>query len=177
MNETTRYQPQDASWRRQPVEQLRLLNPAFLGTLLYCAAKGHQQESQDQDGLPYALAFVALPVVLHKATRETLPRAINTSLAAWLSVNTSAQVGFPHRARALAPLVRQAVAVSSAGGLIELQGSSIVPSATVRRINQYGSQSASQEVINCAKKAVFVGRWFATSGDYPTVMALWGVRP
>lgn len=52
-------------WRRQPQEQVRLLNPAFLGALIYSASKGYEEES-DGSGLPYALAFVALPAVLQK---------------------------------------------------------------------------------------------------------------
>ncbi|SFS13775.1 hypothetical protein SAMN05216570_2942 [Dyella sp. OK004] len=177
MNETIGLRKKDASWHRQPIEQIRLLNPSFLGTLLYMAAKGHQEEQDDEQGLPYALAFVVLPVVLQKVTREALPRRINTSLVAWLSVNPFAQVGFPDRARALAPLVRQAIAISSAGGLIQLQGTHIAPLASQRRVNKYGAGFATAEVIDCAKMAHFVGRWFAASGDYSTVMALWGVRP
>lgn len=38
-------------WRRQPQEQVRLLNPAFLGALIYSAAKGYEEES-DGSGLP-----------------------------------------------------------------------------------------------------------------------------
>lgn len=177
MNESTELRQQDTSWHRQPVEQMRLLNPSFMGTLLYFAASGYQQERDDEKGLPYALAFVTLPVVLQKATREALPRGISTSLAAWLSVNPFAQVGFPDRARALAPLIRQAIAISSAGGLIQIQGALIAPLAPLKRIKRYASKSATSEVISCAKMAKFVGRWFAVSGDYSTVMALWGVRP
>ena len=177
MNESSESRYQEAPWRRQPVEQIRLLNPAFLGTLIYCAAKGYQQHREDEEGISYALPFLVLPIVLQKATRDALPRAISTSLAAWLCVNPFAQVGFPDRARAIAPLVRQAIALSSAGKLIRLDSGRIIPNAPVKRVNQYGSQLATLEVVECAKKAQFVGRWFAASGDYSTVMALWGVCP
>ncbi len=166
----------DSSWRRRPVEEVRLLNPAFLGTLLYCAAKGYQSKD-DKVGLPYALAFVALPVVLQKATRDDIPRAISTSLAAWLSVHPSALVGFPDRARAIAPLVRQSIAMSCAGSVISLEQNQIFPRANMRQLNEYKRDAATTEVVDCMKKAHFVGRWLAASGDYTTVMALWGVRP
>ncbi|HFF6158322.1 three component ABC system middle component [Stenotrophomonas maltophilia] len=163
-------------WRRQPPEQIRLLNPAFLGTLIYSAAKGYEEES-DGSGLPYALAFVALPVVLQKVTRENLPRSISTSLAAWLSVHPSALVGFSDRAKSIAPLVRQSVAVAASSGMISLDGHRLVPELNVRKINKYGREVATPEVADCIKKAHFSGRWFAAAGDYSTVMALWGVRP
>jgi hypothetical protein len=165
-----------AEWRQQPVEQIRLLNPAFLGALLYCAAKGYEDES-DQRGLPYALAFVAAPAVLQKATRDQLPRAISTTLAAWLSVNPSVLVGFSDRAKAIAPLVRHSIAASCAGGLLCLDSSQVTAAASIRRLNNYRSTAGTTEVLDCTKKAYFVGRWFAASGDYKTVMALWGVRP
>ena len=38
-------------------------------------------------------------------------------------------------------------------------------------------RDATDEVRACIKKAEFVGKWFALSGDYTTVMALWGVAP
>ena len=165
-----------AGWRQQPVEQIRLLNPAFLGAVLYCAAKGYEEES-DQRGLPYALAFVAAPAVLQKATRNQLPRAISTTLAAWLSVNPSVLVGFSERAKALAPLVRHSIAASCAGGLLCLDGNQVTAAANVRRLNKYRNTAGTTEVLDCTKKAYFAGRWFAASGDYKTIMALWGVRP
>lgn len=172
-NEPGRVEP---LWRRHPPEQVRLLNPAFLGTLLYCAAKGYEDES-DGVGLPYALAFVVMPAVLQKATRESFPRAISTSLAAWLSVHPSALVGFPDRAKAIMPLVRQSIAVATSSGLISIAGHRLAPELNVRKLNRYASQSATPEVADCIKKAHFAGRWFAAAGDYTTVMALWGVRP
>jgi len=175
MNQPVAFLAEEPAWRKQPIEQIRLLNPAFLGALLYCAADGYQQQG-DRGGLPYALAFVVMPAVLQKATRDELPRAISTNLAAWLSVHPSALVGFPDRAKAIVPLVRQAIAVSCTGGLLRLNGHQIVPVASARRLNEYG-KFATPEVIHCIKKAHFAGRWFAASGDYTTVMALWGVRP
>jgi len=168
--------PVEPLWRRQPVEQLRLLNPTFLGALLYSTAQGYKDEG-DGRGLPYALAFVALPAVLQKATRENFPRAISTSLAAWLSIHPSVLVGFAERAKAVAPLIRQSIAVAGSGGLISLDGQRIVPDSHVRKLRKYGRQSATPEVVDCIKKAHFAGRWFAAAGDYTTVMALWGVRP
>jgi hypothetical protein len=38
-------------------------------------------------------------------------------------------------------------------------------------------REASDEVKACIKRAAFLGKWFALSGDYTTVMALWGVTP
>src|SRR5690242_8788952 len=114
-----------SAWREQPAEQARLFNPAFLGALIFCAVRGYEAASDEERGLPYSLAFLALPIVLHKSTRDALPRTISTSLAAWISVNAHAQVGFPARASALVPMVRDAIAVACHGGLLEIDGSQL----------------------------------------------------
>ena len=165
------------AWRDQPVEQARLLNPAFLGALLCSAADGYIKEAQGSGGLNYALSFIALPIVLQKGTRDALPKSKATSMIAWMSANPLAQVGFADRARALSPLVKDAILVASRGGIIRLQGTEVISVASPKRLAGYDSATSSGEVRDCLKKANFVGRWFAVSGEYTTVMALWGVRP
>lgn len=164
-------------WRDQPLEQARLLNPGFLGALLFNLADGYQQASEMDNALPYALSYVGLPIVLHKATRDALPASVRTSMVAWISVNAFAQVGFAERTKALVPLVRDAIAVSYRGSLVDLSDARIRPLASQRQVTKFAANSRSGEVRDCLKKATFVGRWFAGSGDYTTVMALWGIRP
>ena len=90
-------------WVERPPEQARLLNPAFVGVTIWACARGYA--SVREIGLPYALSFVAVPITLHKATREDLPRSTRTSMASWLAENPRALVGFAERARAVVPLV------------------------------------------------------------------------
>lgn len=164
-------------WRNQAVEQARLLNPAFLGALVMEAARGYEDESGDAQGLPYALAFVALPVVLHKPTRDALPRQIRTSLAAWVVEHPEAQVGFPERSTALVPLVKDAILLASRDGLLRLEGTRFKATGNRRSLDAYSKSCQSLEVQECLKKALFLGRWFSRAGEATTVMALWGVRP
>ncbi|WP_282276228.1 three component ABC system middle component [Stenotrophomonas sp. PS02297] len=164
-------------WREQPSEQARLFNPAFLGALVLCSADGYQRTSQERHGLPYPLAFLVLPIVLHKLTREALPRTTRTSLPAWISVNAYTQVGFPVRASSLVSSTKDSIAVACRGGLIAIEGSRLCARAKMSTITQFANTVRSPEVSDCLKKAQFVGKWFSGSGDYQTIMALWGVRP
>jgi hypothetical protein len=160
-------------WIGRPPEQARLLNPAFIGATIWSCARGYA--SVDDRGLPYALAFVAVPVVLHKATREALPRTTRTSMVSWLAENPRAQVGFPDRARALVPSVKEAVLFAS-NGILMLQEARLSAGDRPRSMARF-VREATDEVRACIKKAEFVGKWFAGSGHYTTVMALWGVAP
>jgi hypothetical protein len=162
------------AWPDRSVEQARLLNPAFLAALLWACTEGYS--SIAEQGIPYPLLFVAMPVTLHKATRENLPRTARTSLAAWLVQNPQAHVLFAERATALVPLIKEGILFGANGQLIELSSSRILASTQPRSMKSFLLQ-ASEEVKDCMKKAKFVGKWFASSGDHTTIMALWGVTP
>jgi hypothetical protein len=161
-----------ASWSDRPIEQARLLNPAFLAALIWSCAEGYG--SIDTQGIPYPLSFVAMPIVLHKSTRESLPRAISTSLPAWLRAQPQVHVRFAERATSLVPLVKEGVLFGANGRMLNVSATRIVAAPRSRSMARFLRES-SNEVKDCMKKAKFVGRWFASSGDYTTVMALWGI--
>jgi Family of unknown function (DUF6521) len=161
-------------WSDRPVEQARLLNPAFLAALIWSCAEGYN--SINAQGIPYPLSFVAMPIVLHKSTRERLPRAISTSLATWLRENPQVHIRFAERATSLVPLIKEGVLFGVNGQLLNVSSSRIA--AATRPISMTSFlRDSSDEVRDCITKAKFVGRWFASSGDYVTIMSLWGVAP
>jgi Family of unknown function (DUF6521) len=67
-------------WTGRPREEANLLNPAFCCTALTSSIVGYM--GVDAEGMPYPLAFMILPIALHKTTREALPQNTRTSLAA-----------------------------------------------------------------------------------------------
>lgn len=161
-------------WSERPIEQARLLNPAFLAALLWSCARGYG--SVDDKGAPYPILFVAVPVVLHKATRESLPRSTRTSLAAWLGEHPQVHVRFAERAKALVPLIKEGLLFGSGGRLLVVSSPRVIAASRPNSVARL-LRDASNEVTTCMRKAEFVGKWFASSGDYSTVMALWGVAP
>lgn len=163
-----------APWSERSVESARLLNPAFLGVLLWHVAGAYASASGKPQ--PYPLSFLAAPIILHAGTRESLPATTRTSLVSWLGENPKAIAGFAERAVALAPLVKEAILFSSSSGLLAVQESRILAEARPRSMAAF-ERGSSSEVTVCVKKSAFVGRWFALAGDYTTVMALWGVAP
>jgi hypothetical protein len=163
-----------AAWAEQPAEEARLLNPAFVGALAWACADGHAKE--DDEGFPYPLVFVALPVVLHQPTRAALPRDTRTSLAAWLVGHPRALVGFAERAAALVPTVKSALLLAFGNGLLTMAGGRVHAGRRPRPMTSFEGQ-ATDEVRACLKRGRFVGQWFARAGSPATVMALWGVAP
>jgi hypothetical protein len=97
-------------------------------------------------------------------------------MASWLSDNTRAQVGFAERSRSLVPLVKEAILFASNGAMLSLEDTRLVAADRPRSMARF-EREATDEVKSCIKKAEFVGKWFAGSGNYTTIMALWGIAP
>ena len=77
-------------WAERPTELAYLFNPAYCGLLLREAIDGYNAEKPE--GMFFPLAFLVLPVVLHRHTRELLPRGITTALQPWLQEHPQVHV-------------------------------------------------------------------------------------
>ena len=163
------------TWTARPKEEAYLLNPAFCCTTLAAAICGYANVREE--GVPFPLAFMFLPIVLHKPTRDRLPPNTRTSMAAWLQDYSDARVLFYERLVSLKPHTREAVQfgmlvdwiVPRDGGFL---GTTLSESDVNRSIRKLAD-----EARECVMRARFLGKWFAAAGATHTVMAFWGVLP
>lgn len=156
-------------------EERALLNPAFCSQMLWHAARGHA--TRTSGGLAFEESFLVLPFILHAPTRAALPHDTRTSLAVWLSKNPLARGIVADRARLLVPFVREALVFGVMHRLIDLtQGRVEAQPGWANRISAVLADT-NNDVRDCARRAEFVGRWFASTGSATTVLALIGVRP
>lgn len=162
-------------WADRSHEERALLNPSFCATLLWHAARGHGAEGNV--ALSFEESFLVLPFVLHRGTRESLPRSSRTSLAAWLDEYPLAQGRVANRARLLAPFTKEALMFGGAHGLIRLNSGRLHADPGWQRVVSRVLKLSSDEVKGCANRAAFIGKWFAQTGSAATVLALTGVRP
>jgi len=102
--------------------------------------------------------------------------AITTSLAVWVVRNPLASSRIANRAQLLVPFTKEALTFGGIHGLLIISGNTVAPSLDWRRKVTATLKTSSEEVRTCAKRAEFLGRWFAKSGSPDTVMALIGVR-
>jgi len=163
------------NWSERAGEERALLAPSFSATLLWQAAVGHHAEVKR--GVPLELAFLVLPIVLHRGTRELLPKSVVTSLPVWLEENPLIRSGIAERARTLVPFTKDAMTFGGTRGLFSISPSEITAVAGWKRKLNSVLKGTSLEVADCVKRAEFLGRWFARIGNGATVMALLGVRP
>lgn len=162
-------------WRERPRDQANLFNPAFLAVLIERCSYGHRERSGQ--GIRWPLIFIALPAVLHKETREALPKAVTSSMASWTGSHPLLVAALPERARALEPYVREALLFALTHGLVRFEDDRLLSCNLGRPPEDHPWRGPTDDFRSCATKAAFFGRWCAVSGLPATVFALWGVRP
>lgn len=162
-------------WVERTREEQGLLNPSFCALLLWHAAVGF--EADEAAAMPFEESFLVLPLVLHRGTREALPRSSRTSLAVWLQEHPLTQGRVATLAQALVPFTKEALMFAGVRGFITLDAGTVHAEPDWQRTTRRVLRQASDEVTLCAKRAEFVGKWFAQTGSSTTVLALLGVRP
>lgn len=168
------------AWQERTIEQRNLLNPAFCAIAVWHLARGYNTESKAVGatftGLPIELAFLGASFVLRGQTRDQLPRMTTTSLAAWVHDHPLERSAVAKGVFVLRDTVREALLFGAQRGLLSLDGSRLDPSdVQTKRMNAY-LRASTDDVRECLRQAVFVGRWLCKAGEPPTVLALLGVK-
>jgi hypothetical protein len=161
-------------WNDRPPEIANLFNPAFCGILLTRAVCGYTSEAGM--GMPLALTFLALPIVLHEQTRDLLPPSKSTWMIQWLQRNPQVRVGFAARVQSLSSCTRECLLFMTAHGHLRMADSGrLLEGAPFGSIAKLFRRSA--ELKKCVSKAELIGKMFAKAGKPPTIFAFWGIRP
>lgn len=160
-------------WEDRPSEVANHLNPAFCSLLLFEAVSGYSERSGQ--GMAYPLAFLVLPIVLHRRTREALPRDTRTRLHTWMQGSPTSRIGFVRRAQSLKGYTQESLIFGLQRGVLDIDESGLL--ITTRRSLPKLPAPSNSEPNDIRKRATFLGKWFADAGDVGTVLAMWGVRP
>lgn len=156
----------------RPAERDALYNPAFVALILAQAAAEHERRAGD--GLPFSLAFLVAPIVLHGPTRQALPKQARSKMALWLEEHPVQRAGLGRRAASLVPAVRAGIRYGLRSGSLILEDAILTapkPKVTSDEI------MLSAEVNEILKRGSFIGGWFALAGPVSGIYALWRVRP
>jgi len=163
-------------WPKRVVEEANLFNPAFCAVLLAKASEEYTKKTQQP--LPFALAFLVLPVVLHCGTRAALPGSTVTSLLPWVQEHREQLVNFSGRVQSLRPITREALLFGAQNETLAVVGSGGIAigarrlSATEKRTGLF-----TDEARECVERAGFLGRWLAAAGTPATIYSAWGIAP
>ena len=153
-------------WGERSRVQATLLNPALLAAVVSQAAWSFEQT---RDPMNWPLAFLVPPLVLHRPTRLALPRDTRTHLSTWLSRQPVLRAGFPARAAAMTPLVREGIRLGLRHDVLALS------EGRMRGVDL--GQGPPGEARLLLRSSALVGRWFAKTDQASTIFALLGVAP
>src|SRR5271156_3053360 len=94
-------------WQKRAVEEANLFNPAFCAVLLAKTAEEFTKKTNRP--FPFPLAFLVLPVILHRGTRAALPGSTVSSLLTWVQGNRDQLVNFSGRVQSLQAITKEAI--------------------------------------------------------------------
>jgi hypothetical protein len=155
-------------------DEIALFNPAFVARLLHRSASDLEQAGGT--GMSISLMFLAVPLVLHKPTRDDLPSNAASQMQQWIREHPRHMAGLTDRVLSLRPFTGIAVRFGLAHGLLAADGP-LVRAGSVRRKPPGFNAMETDEVDQCLRTAGFIGRWFARQPDAATLLAWWGLRP
>jgi hypothetical protein len=159
------------SWDLRPIEIANLLNPAFCGEIMLNTMTSYQATAKKN--FPFALSFLILPIILYSHTRQIIP--LKQDMYSWIQENPEIKIGFADRTNQLVPYTKEAISFLLQKGYIisdNMGNLSPVKSLKVRK-----KENATNEVNDCIKMSIIIGRKFARSGSVSVTYAMWGVMP
>ena len=166
------------AWEYRSPEEANLLNPPFVGGLCFQTIKEYCNKTKDE--APYPLPFLAISLVLHKKTRESLPSSIRTTFVSWVlsPEGTQAKAKYAAHAQALAPVIKETISFAVKNDMLVItQSGNFALGLKHKKISAQAPNDFTDEVNDCFKCATFCGRWLARAGKVETIMALLGVKP
>jgi hypothetical protein len=160
------------SWENRPVEVANLLNPAFCGELLHFTITSYY--AQSQRNFPFSLSYLVLPIILHSNTRKRIP--LKKDMFSWIEENPDMKIGFSDRVKSLIPFSQEALLF-----LIQTNFANIDNLGNLYVVNPLNEKKyksiGSDEITDCIKKSVIIGRKLASAGSVPVIYAMWGIKP
>ena len=135
-------------------EEVALFNPAFLARLLHAAASDYK--STAQVGMPAPLAFLLLPLVLHKPTRDDLPMLATVQMQKWIREHPQHLAGLDARVRAMRPFVGLAVRFGLRHALLESSDGGISAGSVKRRPAGFATSNRQKWTIAAASRSCLV---------------------
>lgn len=171
-----------------------MLNPALLAAVTANAAMQYERERQEP--MPWPLAFLVAPLVLHKGTRDVLPRTTATHLSTWIANNPTVHAGFAPRAAQLRTTVLEgirfglrydALSATDEGALRGHLSGGVVDDRGKARLLARARAAGEDRIVavlaegtdlgQIVTRAGLVGRWMTKLESPATAFVMLGVRP
>lgn len=161
------------SWDLRPAEVAYFYNPAYVGRLLKEFITSYQSEKPE--GVPFELIFIAIPLIILKSFRISLPNTTRTQLHNWIQDNTDYKIEFASIVRELSPFIKESLIFLLQRNILLISENGKLVAGSTRLTKKQAKDTV--EILESINKAKFVGKWLAKAGEVTTIYAIWGIRP
>jgi hypothetical protein len=161
------------TWSERSRTQAVMLNPALLATLTANAASQYRDHSDHL--MPWFYAYIVAPLVLHRGTRESLPKNVRANLNTWVADHPVEHAGFAPRAVSLRDSVQEGLRFGLRTGLLSVNDAGGVTASLAK--GRGHSLAKDSEVQAIVARAGFVGKWLTKIEQPATVFVVLGVAP
>jgi hypothetical protein len=164
----------ELAWQQRPPEEAHIFNPAFCGELISRTVGEFHKACKRP--LNLAVAFLILPLILHKPTRDQLPGRANVAFAGWIADKNPLLAELPGRASRLRPISRESLLFALRHGLLAFEEGGLVPGPHAVKPGAK-APSSTADVDEARRGAGMLGRWFANQGRQSVILQGMGVTP
>lgn len=131
--------------------------------------------SANGKNFPFALAFIVLPLILHKKTRDSFPRDSRPAFHQWCENNAHLKIDLPERIANIVPFTREALQFLIVHDAITFDRSGGIT------VNDYKTKAIStdreSDLAIIFRRAEFFGKWLAKAGDTHSIFIFLGIKP
>lgn len=161
------------NWSERNTIVANLFNPAFCGEIIRVAIKEYNQHTNTK--FPYAFTFLVLPIVLHKATRERMPRSVRTYFFVWVEKNDDLFFDFATRTRSMVKYTKEALSFLLVHNKIQMNENAeiVATNERIKKINKVDYQ----EYNEILKRAEMLGKWLSSTSDVKSIYSFLRITP
>lgn len=161
------------AWSNRNTIVANLFNPAFCGEIIRVVAKEYNKNTNTK--FPFEFTFLILPILLHKETRERMPRSVRTYLFVWVEQNDDLFFDFAKRTKGMVKFTKEAISFLLLYEKIQLTDhGGIIPNED-RTLKINGDEY--HEYNEILKKAEMLGKWLSTTADVKSIYSFFRITP
>jgi len=161
------------TWIERNTIVANLFNPAFCGEILRISISNYNKHTNKN--FPFALSFLILPILLHKGTRDRMPRTVRSYFFVWVEENDDLFYNFPKRTKGMVKYTKEAISFLLANKKIEITelGDIIADPQRAKQINNEDYEEYN-EII---RKAEMLGKWLTATTNVNSIYSFFRITP
>lgn len=161
------------AWSDRNTIVANLFNPAFCGEVIRVVAKEYNKNTSSK--FPFAFTFLVLPILLHKETRERMPKSVRTYFFVWVEENDDLFFDFATRTSNMVKFTKEALTFLMAYQKISFtENGEINTTSTASKMPISSDYFEYNEII---KKAEMLGRWLSSTTDAKSIYSFFRITP